>query len=185
MAPRPPKSLRLDRALPLRKFYGKIPTKFCSETIEPYSSRFTARGIVWRVEGKMIWDYLSAEARERRSEREHDEFVAELARKKGKTRTAEFLERIGFLGRIATYFVLFGVLLMWYPGFDVFQKPLAEVTISGILSPLVWLGACFVFLRALFQPSKHPHVRQFWGIWTICLAVIAVVVATYFGWIRW
>jgi hypothetical protein len=29
----------------------------------------------------MIWDYLSAEARERRLEREHDEFVAELARK--------------------------------------------------------------------------------------------------------
>ena len=151
----------------------------------PYPSRFAARGIIWRVEGKMIWDYLAAEERERRSEREHDEFVAELARKKGKTRTAKFLERIGFFGRIATYFALFGVLLMWYPGFDVFQKPLAEVTISGILSPLVWLGACFVFLRALFQPSKHPHVRQFWGIWTICLAVIAVVIATYFGWIKW
>jgi hypothetical protein len=133
----------------------------------------------------MIWDYLAAEARERRLEREHDEFVDELDRQKGKSRTAEFLERIGFLGRLATYLALFGVLAIWYPGFDAYQKPLAEVTVIGIVSPLVWLGAGFVLLRAFFQPSKHPQFKQFWGIWTICLGLVAVVVATFLGWIRW
>jgi hypothetical protein len=57
----------------------------------------------------MIWDYLAAEARERRLERELDEFADELARKKGKSRTAEFLERIGILGRLTTYLALFGL----------------------------------------------------------------------------
>ena len=66
-----------------------------------------------------------------------------------------------------------------------YQKPLAEVTVSAIVSPLIWLAECFVFLRALFQPSKHPHIRQFWEIWTICLSVVALAIATYFDWIRW
>lgn len=132
----------------------------------------------------MIWHYLAAETRERRLEREHDEFVDELDRRKGKSRTAEFLERIGFLGRLATYFALAGVLAIWYPGFDAYQKPLAEVTVNSIISPLVWLGVGFVFLRALFQPSKHPQIKQLWGIWTICLGLVAVVVAIFLGWIR-
>ena len=132
----------------------------------------------------MIWDYLAAEARERRLERELDEFAAELAQKQGKSRTAEFLERIGFISRLATYFVLFVLLAIWYPGFDAYGKPLAEATISALIAPLAWLGFGFVLLRALFQPSKHPHAKQFWGIWTICLSVITLVIASSAGWIR-
>ena len=75
----------------------------------------------------MIWDYLAAEARERRLEREHDEFVAELAVKQGKSRTAEFLERIGFLGRLVTYFAIFGLLAMWVPRF----RCVSEATCRG------------------------------------------------------
>ena len=56
-----------------------------------------------------MWSYLAAAAREQRARQERDELAAELAEKQGKGRAAEFLERIGFVGRLATYLVFFGL----------------------------------------------------------------------------
>jgi hypothetical protein len=149
--------------------------------IEPYqsTSNLLRRNLSLGRKETMIWNY----ARERQARLERDALAAELAEKEGKSQLAVFLERIGFLGRLVTYLVLLGLLAVWYPDFEVYQKPLAGVTAGGLIYPLWWLGICFVVLWALFNPRKHPQIKKAWGIWTICLGVVAVVLPTYLRWI--
>jgi hypothetical protein len=84
-----------------------------------------------------------------------------------------------------TYLAIFGLFAIWYPDFGVYQKSLAEVSAAALVFPMWWLGALLLVVVLLFQPRKHPHIKHAWGIWTVCLSVAAIVIATYFDWIRW
>jgi hypothetical protein len=129
-----------------------------------------------------MWSYLAAAAREQRARQERDELAAELAEKQGKGRAAEFLERIGFVGRLATYLVFFGLFAIWYP--DVSEAACrGERRCLGVSYVVAWdVASC----RSLAFPTTEASAYQaVLGGWTICLSVVAVVIATYFGWIRW
>jgi hypothetical protein len=53
-----------------------------------------------------------------------------------------------------TYLAIFGILASRYPDFDVYQKPLAEVTVRSLVLPVLWFVACLVLMRALFSPAS-------------------------------
>jgi hypothetical protein len=69
---------------------------------------------------------------------------------------------IGVFGRLVTYAALFLILYVNWPE-DVWQKPLAILTLSDIFGTVFAFALVLLLGRALFEPSNDEEIKDLWG----------------------
>src|SRR4051812_11115527 len=102
------------------------------------------------------------------------------ARPKGTAQSKErkFLRPLGFLARLLTYGLLFVVWWNFAPK-DISNIPFAALTLSMVLSTVLWIAIGFYLVKWLFKPSQEIAALDAWNAVGLLLAVAAALGGGY------
>ena len=103
-------------------------------------------------------------------------------------RKKAWLRKVGFVTRIFVYAGIFGLLYYFTPdslrdGW-LFSRPFAALTLSDVLTALVWLLILLRLVHALFNPNPRPDFREHYGwlgVVSIGLSVTALIAFAAIG----
>jgi hypothetical protein len=93
----------------------------------------------------------------------------------GAKRSIETGKRLfGIVTRLVVYAALFGALYEFWPTTNIFDKPLASLSMSEILQTAWFIAMAVLLVRFLFNPSDAPETRAAWQALGVVLVLGAL-----------
>ena len=86
----------------------------------------------------------------------------------------------GIVTRLVVYAALFGALYVFWPTTNIFDKPLASLTLGQILQTAWFIAMAVLLVRLLFNPTDAPETRTAWqglGVVMVCALVLMLVLS--------
>lgn len=92
---------------------------------------------------------------------------------------------LGFFTRVSVYAALLGaflgLLFMFWPSTNLFDTPLASLTLGQILYTVCfWLTGAAIgstLVSSLFNPSNDPEIKKSWAAYSVPLIILLIVIA--------
>ena len=81
----------------------------------------------------------------------------------------------GIVTRLVVYAALYGALYVFWPTTNIFDKPLASLTLGEILHTALFIAMTVLLTHFLFDPSDAPETRTAWQVLGVVLVLGALV----------